>query len=86
MTVTLGLLPRRYARVMLLLIPGVALSIVHRLHLMALSLAGGLLFFLDKDKVTRAEMEREVAQEEEEEAALDDEMASESGETSASVK
>jgi uncharacterized protein (TIRG00374 family) len=76
---------------------GVTLSIVHRLHLMAVSMAGGILFFFDKDKVTRAEMEREVAHEEEEEAALDDEMARsdatsdpeippESGETSAPVK
>ena len=63
-------------------------------------MVGGILFFFDKDKVTREEMEREVAHEEEEEAALDDEMAMEaaevavlddenapeSGETSASVK
>lgn len=61
---------------------GVALSLVYRLVLTLLSVIGGLLFFFDKDKVTRSEMEREVAEEEKEEAAMDD--ADEAGPTSAS--
>lgn len=53
---------------------GVALSVLYRIMLTAMSAIGGLLFFFDKDKVTKAEMEREVAREEEEEAKLDEEM------------
>jgi uncharacterized membrane protein YbhN (UPF0104 family) len=59
---------------------GVTLSLVYRLTLTALSMIGGLLFFFDKDKVTREDMAREVAEEEKEEAALDDEMGAASDE------
>jgi hypothetical protein len=59
---------------------GVTLSLVYRLTLTALSMIGGLLFFFDKDKVTREDMAREVAEEEKEEAALDDEMGADSDE------
>lgn len=51
---------------------GAALSVVYRLFVLtSVSLVGGILFFFDKDKVTRAEMAREIAAEEDEEAAMD---------------
>ena len=39
---------------------GVALSIVYRIHLTAWSMLGGVLYFLDKDKVSREEMAAEA--------------------------
>ena len=49
---------------------GAALSVVYRLFILTtVSLAGGILFFFDKDKVTRADMKREIAAEEEEAAS-----------------
>lgn len=56
---------------------GVALSIVYRLHLTAWSMLGGVMYFLDKDKVSRKEMAEEVEREEIEEAAFDEQMAAE---------
>ncbi|MCB9869465.1 MAG: flippase-like domain-containing protein [Planctomycetes bacterium] len=58
---------------------GVALSLLYRIHLTLWSLVGGVLFFFDKDKVTRAEMERQAAAEEVEEAQIDAEMEEASG-------
>jgi len=48
---------------------GLALSVLYRLHVTLWSLFGGLLTLFEKDKVTRADIEREVAQEAEEDAA-----------------
>jgi glycosyltransferase 2 family protein len=45
---------------------GVALSLLYRLHLTLWSLLGGVLVLFEKDKVTRADIAREVALEEEE--------------------
>lgn len=53
---------------------GVALSILHRIHMSAWSLLGGLMYFFGRDKVTRKEMAEEVEQEEVEEAQFDVEM------------
>lgn len=39
---------------------GVALSVLYRIHLTVLSFIGGLLFFFDKDKVTKQDMEAEA--------------------------
>lgn len=50
---------------------GLALSILYRLHVTLWSLFGGVLTLFEKDKVTRADIEREVAQEAEEDAAED---------------
>ena len=43
---------------------GVAVSVLYRLHLILWSLLGGLFVLFEKDKVTRADIEREVEQEE----------------------
>ncbi|MBL8748306.1 MAG: flippase-like domain-containing protein [Planctomycetes bacterium] len=43
---------------------GVALSVLYRLHLTLWSLLGGLFVFFEKDRVTRADIETEVALEE----------------------
>lgn len=43
---------------------GVALSVLYRLHLTFWSLLGGLFVLFEKDKVTRADLEREAALEE----------------------
>lgn len=51
---------------------GVALSVLYRLHLTFWSLLGGLFVLFEKDKVTRADLEREAALEEREDAADDD--------------
>ncbi|MCA8943301.1 MAG: flippase-like domain-containing protein, partial [Planctomycetes bacterium] len=40
---------------------GVALSVLYRVHLMAWSMVGGLLTLTAKDRVTRAEVEQEIA-------------------------
>lgn len=40
---------------------GVALSVLYRLHLILWSLLGGVLVLLEKDKVTKADLEREQA-------------------------
>ena len=40
---------------------GVALSVVYRIHLTLWSLAGGLLVLFEKDRVTRADVEEEIA-------------------------
>lgn len=45
---------------------GVALSVLYRLHLTLWSLLGGLFVLFEKDKVTRADIENEVAREQEE--------------------
>jgi uncharacterized protein (TIRG00374 family) len=45
---------------------GVALSLLYRVHMTLWSLLGGLFVLTDKDRVTRAEVERELALEEEE--------------------
>lgn len=42
---------------------GLAVSVLYRLHVTLWSLFGGLLTLLEKDKVTRADIEREVAEE-----------------------
>lgn len=42
---------------------GLAVSVLYRLHVTLWSLFGGLLTLLEKDKVTRADIEREVEQE-----------------------
>ncbi|MCA8951172.1 MAG: flippase-like domain-containing protein [Planctomycetes bacterium] len=47
---------------------GVALSVLYRLHLTFWSLLGGLLVLFEKDRVTKADIEREVEQEEREDA------------------
>jgi uncharacterized protein (TIRG00374 family) len=51
---------------------GVALSILYRLHLIAWSLLGGVCVLLEKDKVTRADIDRETALEEQEDRDDDD--------------
>lgn len=43
---------------------GVALSVLYRLHLTIWSLLGGLLVLFEKDRVTRADIDREVEREE----------------------
>jgi hypothetical protein len=43
---------------------GVALSVLYRLHLTFWSLLGGLFVLFEKDKVTRADIDREVEMEE----------------------
>lgn len=50
---------------------GLALSILYRLHVTLWSLFGGVLTLFEKDKVTKADIDREVAQEAEEDAAAD---------------
>lgn len=45
---------------------GVALSVLYRLHLTFWSLLGGLFVLFEKDRVTQADIDREVAQEERE--------------------
>jgi hypothetical protein len=45
---------------------GVALSVLYRLHLTAWSLLGGLFVLFEKDRVTKADIEQEVALEERE--------------------
>lgn len=45
---------------------GVALSVLYRLHLILWSLLGGVLVLLEKDKVTKADLEREQELEDEE--------------------
>ena len=52
---------------------GVALSVLYRLHTMLWSLLGGVFVLFEKDKVTRADIEREVELEEREDAAPVDE-------------
>lgn len=47
---------------------GVALSVLYRLHLTFWSLLGGLLVLFEKDRVTKADIEREVELEEREDA------------------
>jgi uncharacterized membrane protein YbhN (UPF0104 family) len=42
---------------------GVALSVLFRLHMTLWSLLGGLFVLLERDRVTRADVEREVAME-----------------------
>lgn len=49
---------------------GVALSVLYRLHTTAWSLVGGAMILFDKDRVTRAEFEAEVAREEAEDERL----------------
>jgi hypothetical protein len=39
---------------------GVALSVLHRMHVTLWSSVGGVLTFFEKDKVTRADIEHEV--------------------------
>lgn len=51
---------------------GVALSVLFRIHLTLWSLLGGLLMLLEKDRVTRKDLEEEVALEEEEAAHPED--------------
>lgn len=46
---------------------GVALSVLYRLHLTFWSMLGGLFVLFEKDRVTRADIDREVALEEQEE-------------------
>ena len=43
---------------------GLALSLLYRLHLTFWSLLGGLFVLLEKDRVTKADIEREVELEE----------------------
>jgi hypothetical protein len=43
---------------------GVALSVLYRLHLTFWSLLGGLFVLFEKDRVTRADIDREVELEE----------------------
>lgn len=50
---------------------GLAVSVLYRLHVTLWSLFGGLLTLLEKDKVTRADIEREVEQEAHEDEAGD---------------
>lgn len=45
---------------------GVALSVLYRLHTIAWSLLGGVFMLFEKDKVTKADLEREAALEDEE--------------------
>jgi glycosyltransferase 2 family protein len=45
---------------------GVALSVLYKLHVICWSLLGGLLVLFEKDRVTKADIEREVEQEERE--------------------
>ena len=45
---------------------GVALSVLYKLHVICWSLLGGLLVLFEKDRVTKADIEREVEQEEHE--------------------
>jgi uncharacterized protein (TIRG00374 family) len=47
---------------------GVALSVLYRLHLILWSLLGGVFVLFEKDRVTRADIDREVALEEREDA------------------
>lgn len=47
---------------------GVALSVLHRMHVTMWSLLGGIAALLEKDKVTQADLDREVALEESERA------------------
>lgn len=54
---------------------GLALSVLYRLHVTLWSLFGGLLTLFEKDKVTRADIEREVAQEAEDDVVDDQEPA-----------
>ncbi len=56
---------------------GVALSVLYRLHLTCWSLLGGIAVLLEKDRVTRADVEREVALEEREAAQEEREAAQE---------
>jgi hypothetical protein len=49
---------------------GVALSVLYRLHTTLWSLVGGAMVLLDKDRVTRREVEAEVAREHAEDEAL----------------
>lgn len=50
---------------------GLAVSVLYRLHVTLWSLFGGALTLLEKDKVTRADIEREVAEEAREDEAGD---------------
>lgn len=50
---------------------GLAVSVLYRLHVTLWSLFGGLLTLLEKDKVTRADIEREVEQEAHDDEATD---------------
>jgi uncharacterized membrane protein YbhN (UPF0104 family) len=52
---------------------GVALSVLYRLHTMLWSLLGGVFMLFEKNKVTRADIEREAELEEREDAAAADE-------------
>jgi hypothetical protein len=45
---------------------GVALSIVYRIHLTAWSMLGGILYFFDKNKVSRQELAAEAGRESDE--------------------
>ena len=56
------------------------MSLVYRIHLTLWSLVGGVIYFFDKDKVTRQEMADEVEKEEAEEAAVEDAMNAEAAE------
>jgi hypothetical protein len=51
---------------------GVALSVLYRLHLTLWSLIGGIAVLLEKDRVTRADVEREVALEKRESRPVGD--------------
>lgn len=50
---------------------GVALSVLHRMHVTCWSLLGGVAALLEKDKVTQADLDREVEMEEAERARPD---------------
>lgn len=52
---------------------GIALSVLYRLHLTLWSLLGGVFVLFEKDKVTRADIDRETALEEAEDRNDDDE-------------
>ncbi len=58
---------------------GFALSLLYRLHLIAWSLLGGVFVLFEKDKVTRADIEREAELEQREDADAVDEDTAPSG-------
>ncbi|MBK8977000.1 MAG: flippase-like domain-containing protein [Planctomycetes bacterium] len=66
---------------------GVALSVLYRLHTTAWSLIGGIMLLIDRDRVTRAEFEAEIARESrEEQAALQGEVGTPATPTAAPTR